>query len=68
MIRLLLGFVAAIGLLYGGLHYMGRRAQMSGTHPGVPAQGRQIEQDFKRIEAQNRAVLEKTVRTADESH
>jgi hypothetical protein len=71
MLRLLLGLVVAIVLLYGGLHLMGRRAQMAGvpaTVEGVkgPAPVRKVVVDYRAIEAQNRAALDRTVQTADQ--
>jgi hypothetical protein len=68
MLRLLLGLVVAIGILYGGLHMMGRRAQLGGPPgPGGPPQARKIVNDYHQIEAQNRAAMERTMRTAEES-
>jgi hypothetical protein len=71
MLRLLLGLVVAIALLYGGLHVMGRRAQMAGAPATVdgfkgPAPARKVVADYRAIEAQNRAALDRTVQTADQ--
>jgi hypothetical protein len=72
MLRLLFGMVAAIGILYAGLHIVGRRAHMNdgAAQPGAvgPPQARKVISDVDRFNAQNRAALDRTVQTADESH
>jgi hypothetical protein len=71
MLRLLFGLVAAIGILYGGLHYMGRRAHLNDgvAQPGAvgPPQARKVVEDVNRFNAQNRAALDRTLQTADEA-
>lgn len=72
MLRLLFGLVAAIGILYGGLHIVGRRAHLNEgvAQPGAvgPPQARKVVYDVNRINDQNRAALDRTVQTADQSH
>jgi hypothetical protein len=67
MLRLLLGLVVAIGILYGGLHLMGRRAQLAGATPGPggPPQARPIVRDVTRIQTDNRAALDHTVQASE---
>jgi len=73
MLRLLFGLVAAIGILYAGLHIVGRRAHLNDgvgvAQPGAVGlpQARKVISDIDRINTQNRAALDRTVQTADES-
>ena len=69
MLRLLLGLVVAIGICYGGLQLMRSRTQAMGGAPGPggPPAARKIVNDYKQIEAQNRAAMERTMNTAEEA-
>jgi hypothetical protein len=69
MLRLLLGLVVAIGILWGGLQLIRSRSQATGATPGPggPPAARKIVDDYKKIEAQNRAAMERTMNTAEEA-
>jgi hypothetical protein len=76
MVRLLLGLLIACGLLYGG--YRGLRsgspppateaqaARRAGVAlpTGGPGAARAVVNDYQKIEAQNRAALERTLNAA----
>jgi hypothetical protein len=67
MLRLLLGLIVAIALLYGGLHLMGRQAQMSAA-AGGKTQPREVQRtinEITKIEAGNRAAMDRVVRAAE---
>lgn len=65
MLRLLLVLVAGMAILLGGLYLNGRRAHVAGAPDGsgLP-QVRAVVRDMQKIEAQNRAALDRTVESA----
>jgi hypothetical protein len=65
MVRLFLGFVAAAILLYGGLHFMSHGRPAPATASGAARTIRTVSNDIHKIEAQNRAALERTVKNAE---
>jgi hypothetical protein len=69
MLRLALGLAVAVALLYGGLKLVRSRAGMtsSGGGPAGPAPVRRAVEDYRKIEAQNRAALERTLHTVEDS-
>jgi hypothetical protein len=69
MLRLLLGLLVAIGLLYGGMQLMGRTTEPSAanTGPRQPPEVRRAMSEVQRIEAQNRAAMDRVVRTAEQA-
>lgn len=77
MVRLFLGLLAASVLLYGGLHFLGKRAHSVGERPAAQivdplpssmARGRAVVDDYKRAEADNRAVVDRTLKAAGEAN
>jgi hypothetical protein len=65
MLRLVLGLVATMALLYFGYVRLGARPDGKGPAVSAPqAQARKIVGDYQRIEGSNRAAMEKTLEQA----
>jgi hypothetical protein len=66
MVRLFLGFVAAAALVYVGLHLMSQGRPAPASAAGAAQTIRTVSNDVRKIEAQNRAALERTVKNAEQ--
>jgi hypothetical protein len=65
MLRLLLVLLVGMAIMLGGLYLNGRRAKVAGAPDGSgPPQVRAVVRDMQKIEAQNRAALDRTVESA----
>jgi len=65
MFRLFLGFVAAAVLLYGGLRFMSTKPSPEPTADTSAPTIRTVSNDIQRIQAQNRAALDRTVKSSE---